>query len=170
MRLALFCGLRRSEIFKLKWANLDFDRGFIRLEDPKGGQDVEIPMNDAARRVLESIDRDPGSSFVFPGRIPGKRLTDCRKSFGRIAKAAGFPPGFRPLHGLRHTYASALASSGQVDMYTLQKLMTHKSAAMTARYAHLGDNALHRAASVAVDLMSAKGEEGAEVINMAKDK
>ena len=41
--------------------------------------------------------------------------------------------------GLRHVYASMLASSGQVDMYTLQKLLTHKSPAMTQRYAHLRD-------------------------------
>ena len=46
-----------------------------------------------------------------------------------------------------------LASSGQVDLYTLQKLLTHKSAAMTQRYAHLRDEALLRASEVAGDLI-----------------
>ena len=50
-----------------------------------------------------------------------------------------------PLHGLRHVFASTLASSGKVDMYTLQKLLTHKSPIMTQRYAHLRDDALKRA-------------------------
>jgi integrase len=47
-----------------------------------------------------------------------------------------------------------LASSGQVDLYTLQKLLTHKSAAMTQRYAHLRDETLRRAADLAGDLIS----------------
>ena len=89
---------------------------------------------------------------MFPGR-GGKQRTEIRRPIDRIRKAAGLPPDFRPLHGLRHTYASMLASSGQVDLYTLQKLLTHKSAAMTQRYAHLRDEALHRASDVAGDLL-----------------
>ena len=42
-----------------------------------------------------------------------------------------------------------LASSGEVDLYTLQKLLTHKSPQMTQRYAHLRDSALKRAATIA---------------------
>jgi integrase len=57
------------------------------------------------------------------------------------------------MHGLRHTFASMLASSGQVDLYTLQKLLTHKTAAMTQRYAHLRDDALRRASNLASDLI-----------------
>lgn len=151
MRLALFTGIRRSEIFKLRWADLDFRRGFITLTDPKGGKDQAIPMNDTARGIFESIYKQ--GEFVFPGRFPGKHLTDCRNSFARIAKAAAFPKGFRPLHGLRHVYASMLASSGQVDMYTLQKLLTHKSPLMTQRYAHLRDDTLKRASGIAVSLI-----------------
>jgi integrase len=47
-----------------------------------------------------------------------------------------------------------LASSGQVDLFTLQKLLTHKSAAMTQRYAHLRDDVLRAASNVAGDLIS----------------
>ena len=63
------------------------------------------------------------------------------------------PKDFRPLHGLRHVYASMLASSGQVDMYTLQKLLTHKDPKMTQRYAHLRDDALKRASNLAGNLI-----------------
>ena len=62
----------------------------------------------------------------------------------KIKKEAGLPKDFRPLHGLRHHYASMLASSGKVDMYVLQKLLTHKSPLMTQRYAHLRDEALRK--------------------------
>jgi integrase len=47
-----------------------------------------------------------------------------------------------------------LASSGQVDLYTLQKLLTHKSPAMTQRYAHLRDEALRRASDLAGELFT----------------
>jgi integrase len=52
-----------------------------------------------------------------------------------------------------------LASSGQVDMYTLQKLMTHKSADMTQRYAHLRDDALARAGQVVDDIFKNLGKD-----------
>ena len=88
---------------------------------------------------------------------------DINHQVRRIANAAGLPKDFRPLHGLRHTYASMLASSGQVDLYTLQKLLTHKDHRMTERYAHLRDDALIKAAGVAGDIIS-------QAMNGNKDK
>jgi integrase len=170
MRLALFSGMRRGEIFKLKWEDIDFRRGFITLVDPKGGTDQKIPLNEAARMVFENIRWNGESEYVFPGRFSGDHLTDCRKSFARIAKAAEFPPGFRPLHGLRHVYGSMMASSGKVDIYTLQKLMTHKSPLMTQRYAHLRDKTLRNAANVAADIIervTIDKDENKNVINLA---
>jgi len=161
MKMALFTGMRRGELFRLQWTDLDFEKGFIHIRSPKGGQDQKIPMNQAARDLLEAHPRT-GSPYVFPGR-GGNQRTDINKQVNRIKEAAGLPPDFRPLHGLRHTYASMLASSGQVDLYTLQKLLTHKSAAMTQRYAHLRDEALRRASDLAGDLLG-------QVINGNKRK
>jgi integrase len=154
MKMALFTGMRRGELFKLKWDDIDFQRGFIHIRAPKGGADQSVPLNNAARRVLENHPRSKrrNSPYVFPGRR-GKQRTDIKKAVNKIKKAAGLPKDFRPLHGLRHFYASTLASSGQVDMYTLQKLLTHKSPQMTQRYAHLRDDALRRASDLAGDLI-----------------
>lgn len=151
MKMALFTGMRRGELFRLQWQDLDFDRGFIHLRTPKGGQDQKIPLNQAARDLLEAHPRTD-SPYVFPGR-GGRQRTDINKQVTRIKEAAGLPKDFRALHGLRHVYASMLASTGQVDLYILQKLLTHKSAAMTQRYAHLRDGALRRASDLAGDLL-----------------
>jgi integrase len=151
MKLALFTGMRRGELFRLQWQDLDFERGFIHIRYPKGGQDQKIPLNEPARALLLSHPRTD-SPFVFPGRDGGRRV-DINKQVNRIKKVAGLPKDFRALHGLRHVYASMLASSGQVDLYTLQKLLTHKSSAMTMRYAHLRDEALRRASDLAGDLL-----------------
>ncbi len=152
MRMALFTGMRRGELFKLKWQDVDFHQGFIHIRGPKGGQDMKIPLNQAARSLLGGHPRTD-SPYVFPGR-GGNQRTDINKQVARIKQAAGLPKNFRALHGLRHVYASMLASSGQVDIYTLQKLLTHKSSAMTQRYAHLRDEALRRASDLAGDLIT----------------
>lgn len=147
MLMVLYTGMRRGELFRLEWRDIDTERGFIRLRDPKGGKDQTIPLNDAARRLLDSHPRT-SSPFVFPGRGGAMRV-DINKQVNRVKDRAGLPEDFRPLHGLRHVYASMLASSGQVDMYTLQKLLTHKSPIMTQRYAHLRDDSLRKAGDLA---------------------
>jgi integrase len=151
MLTALYSGIRRGEMFKLQWKDIDFDRGFIHLRDPKGKISQKIPLNDPKRQVFEAMPRT--SVYVFPG-ADGKQRTDINKAVNKIKTVAGLPKDFRPLHGLRHVYASMLASSGQVDMYTLQKLMTHKSPQMTQRYAHLRDDALKAASDLAGDIIS----------------
>lgn len=153
MRLALCTGMRRSELFRLKWDHIDFERGFIHIIDPKGGPDQVVPLNESAQTILANHPRAEGSPFIFPGKN-GKQRVEIRKAANRIKRNAELPKDFRPLQGLRHTYASMLASSGQVDLYTLQKLLTHKSPEMTQRYAHLRDEALKRASNLAGDLIN----------------
>ncbi len=152
MRLALCTGMRRGEIFKLQWQDVDFDRAFIHIKTPKGGKDVTIPLNQVARGLLEKHPRSD-SPFVFPGRA-GKQRTRYPKRIDAIREKAGLPADFRPLHGLRHFFASQLASSGEVDMHVLQQLLGHKSVGMTLRYSHLRDDALRRAAELAGDLLN----------------
>ncbi len=165
MKMVLCCGMRRGELFRLRWQDVDFDRGFIHIRDPKGGIDQKIPLNHAARDLLEGHPRTD-SPYVFPGR-GGNQRTDINKQVTRIKQAAGLPKDFRALHGLRHVYASMLASSGQVDLYTLQKLLTHKSPGMTQRYAHLRDEALRRASDLAGDLITqAMNGNSPQVVNL----
>jgi len=61
-----------------------------------------------------------------------------------------------------------LASSGRVDLYTLQKLLTHKSAAMTQRYAHLRDEALRGASDLVGNLLNQvmKGNGGSGIVSI----
>ena len=65
-----------------------------------------------------------------------------------------------------------LASSGKVDMYTLQKLLTHKDPRMTQRYAHLRDEALKRASEVAGNIIkdASKKLVDQKVVNLEENK
>ncbi|MHA1972459.1 MAG: tyrosine-type recombinase/integrase, partial [Candidatus Hodarchaeales archaeon] len=169
MKLALFTGMRKSEMLKLQWDDVDFERGFINIREPKGVISHKIPLNKLARNVLNNHPRMNNSPYVFPSTSGGLRYrTSFDKPLRRICKNAGLPKDFRPLHGLRHVYASMLASSGQVDMYTLQKLLTHKSPQMTQRYAHLRDEALKKASNLVGELISqaVNGAEDKKVVNI----
>jgi integrase len=130
MGMALYTGMRRGELFKLRWQDIDFERGFITIRNPKGGKDATVPLNSAAREVLLKHPRQKGQELVFY-RGDGKSLEDINRRAHRIMKAAGITGDFRPLHGLRHHFASALASSGKVDLCVLQRLLTHKSPTTT---------------------------------------
>ena len=161
VRLALFTGMRRGALLHLQWDDLDFSRGFITLRGAvaKTGKTKSIPMNDEARAILSALPRTP-SPYVFPGRCNDKPRGNISPILKRVREKAGLPETFRPLHGLRHSFASWLASSGQVSMYELQKLLTHSSPQMTQRYAHLHDDALRKASGIAATLFgAAKNEE-----------
>ena len=167
LRLALATGMRKGALLALRWDDIDFEFGFITLrgEVAKKRKTERIPLSAAARTVLKSIDRT-SNAYVFPGKDGGPRREFKRVS-KRVKEKAGLPEDFRPLHGLRHTFASWLASSGEVDLYTLQRLLTHNSPQMTQRYAHLADSALQRAAGVADKLFtSVAGKKKAAVVNI----
>jgi len=166
MLLALSTGMRRGELLNLRWNDIDFNFDFITLKNTKSGKTHKIPLNESAKKVFNDIPRT-SSPFVFPGEKGGKR-SDFNRGARRIRKAAGLPLNFRPFHGLRHHYASTLASSGQVDIYTLQKLLTHADPSTTQRYAHLRDDRLKAGAAVADNLIKRITDEQ-KVINFAKD-
>ena len=146
---ALYTGLRRSEVAKLKWSDID-PQGFILIRDPKSGQDERIPMNDAAAELLQAhLGEKERIGNIFTGEKGGPRgERQIGESSRAIRDAAGLSKDFRPNHGLRHTFASHLASSGAVDILLLSKLLTHKGVAVTMRYSHLTDAALKRGSNV----------------------
>jgi integrase len=152
----------------LRWDDIDFERGFITLRGAfaKNKKTDRIPLSKAARTILEKIEHTD-SPFVFPGRNGGQRA-DFKRISQRVRDRAGLPKDFRPLHGLRHVFASWMASTGAVDLYTLQKLLPHGSAQMTQRDAHLADEALQRATAVAGEVFQGVSGEKAEVIPFRK--
>lgn len=159
LKLALFSGIRKSALLALKWKHIDFHHNLIELEGKtaKNRKTAFIPLNASCKDILCELQKGSPEEYLFPG-LNGNKREDFRRMARRVKAKAGLPDDFRPMHGLRHTYASRLASSGKVDLYTLQKLLTHESPEMTQRYAHLSNEAMQRAAAVADDVMGIKKE------------
>jgi integrase len=150
VKFALYTGCRKGEIFKLQWKDVDFGKKFIYLRDPKGNP-VQLAISQKAVNVLnEARKLNAKSKWVFANQ-EGKQRKHFAATWARIKRKAQLPDEFR-FHDLRHTFATYLASSGQVDLFQLQKLLNHQSPAMTQRYAHLLDEALRRGANVVDDI------------------
>jgi len=153
VRFAMFSGIRRGEMFKLTWDDVDLGQKTITLRDPKGAVTQTLPISEEALQVLKEVPREFDTPYVFYGK-EGKQRTDFKGPWLRIRQAAGLPPGFR-FHGLRHNFASTLVSNG-VPLYTVQKLLCHKDATTTQRYAHLADSTLRDAVNVSGRLLAPK--------------
>lgn len=163
-RIALLTGIRRTALLNVMWSDVDLENGFLTLRGAtaKNEKTQTIPLSPGAVEVLKGIVRT-SSPYVWPGQNGGAR-EDMRRMGRRLRDKAGLPADFRPVHGLRHHFASHLASSG-ASLYEVGTLLTHGDISVTKRYAHLSDQALRRAASLADDMVKVKKKETVTMIN-----
>ena len=128
---ALQTGMRKGEIFNLKWTNIDFDYGFIELLETKSGKSRKIPISQKLMEVFKQQDRE--SEYVFENPETGAPYVDLKNSFHTVLKKAGIE-NFR-FHDLRHTVATRLAEKG-IDLVVVKEILGHSKIETTMRYAH----------------------------------
>lgn len=145
VRLLVLTGCREKEILHLRWDQVDVTRGFLRFADTKTGKS-ERPLPAAALELLTALPREDGSPWVLPGRVTGEPLQDVSRFWDAVRHALGMPE--LRLHDLRHTFASVSALGGK-SLLVIGKLLGHKNARTTARYAHLSDDPVKVAADQA---------------------
>lgn len=134
--VAVATGLRRANVFGLRWDHVDLERGvaWVDAEDAKGGKSIAVPLNTDAQAAIRA-QLDKHAELVFAGKW--RVLPDAWK---RAVKAAGLPEGFR-WHDLRHTFASWHAMAG-TSLNVIQELGGWSTPAMVQRYAHLSQDHL----------------------------
>ncbi|MGI8554919.1 MAG: tyrosine-type recombinase/integrase [Pyrinomonadaceae bacterium] len=154
---AIFTGLRRGEIFSMKWEDVDLNLKFIRVLD-KNGEFKSIPIGRTMLRVFESLSKD--NELVFPSPRTGRRLTDVKKGFREACQKAGIK-NFR-FHDLRHTTATRLGENG-FDLHVIGGVLGHKDARSTKRYAHITNRSKIRA------IDSLEREDGENVPNPSQN-
>jgi integrase len=142
IRLLIFTGCRKGEILKLKWSEVDYQRGMLHLPDSKTGRKVVL-LGHAAIKVLESLPRI--GEYVIVGADPDKPRVDLKRPWDAIREKAGLE-GVR-LHDLRHSFASVGAGAG-LGLPIIGKLLGHSQSRTTERYAHLADDPLRRASEM----------------------
>lgn len=146
---AIHTGLRRSELFRLEWEDIDFERQCILVSNKedahtKNYRNREIPMTPQLMAELKKhrAESKSGSGYVFLKRDATPHQGEVRKTLWKIIAQTGLKPF--TLHDLRHTFASHLMMEG-VDLPTVQKLMGHANISTTMIYAHLAPDHLKHA-------------------------
>jgi len=164
--ISLYTGMRRGEIFNLEWRDVDTDKGFVRIMDPKAKRTQYVYMNDTAKAIFTDMTAGKPEDLLF-STVTGVMRTETPETFNDVVKELEFNKGITDerhkvfFHTLRHTFASWLVLEG-VDLYRVQKLMRHLTSAMTQRYAHLAPDTLQSAVNAIDRKPEAAGEKKAE--------
>ena len=148
LSLGYGCGLRASEIVRLKVKHIDKAQKIIRIEQSKGRKDRNVMLPDEMLGLLRQWWRvrpwrhDAGIAlaerWLFPSRKSAGRPITTRhlnRLFHAAADAAGIKKGMT-LHTLRHSFATHLLER-QIHIRTIQALLGHTKPDTTTRYAHV---------------------------------
>jgi integrase len=176
--VAMSTGARRGEILALRWSDIDFDAGTLRIARAVEATKGRLALKDTKTRHGRRIIRLPtvalaalraahaehletrlalglggrgDDAFVFPG--PGEPIGYVLRSPGGLTKdwsrkLATLPVRKVTFHALRHSHASELIAGG-VDIVAVSRRLGHSSPTVTLGvYAHLFGDADERAVAV----------------------
>ena len=172
--ISLHCGLRFSEIAKLRWSHVDLENDVLQIMDPKD-ESRHAYITKPVKIVLERLDEINSyetNDLIFKDKN-GNPQQHVSNTYYRTVKKIGLNDGITDrrqkvcFHTLRHTFASWLAIQG-TSLYEIKELMGHKSIAMTERYAHLIPSVKRNAVEKLADNFEAHMDEEktAEVVDI----
>ena len=143
IRLLALTGCRKAEILDLQWNYIDWEHSCLRLPDSKSGAKV-VPLGAAPLEILSSLPRLAGNPYVLPSNKLDGHFVGLQKFWKRIRNEARLS-GVR-LHDLRHGFASVAVSGGD-SLFLVGKVLGHRHARTTERYAHLADDPVRAVAN-----------------------
>jgi integrase len=136
-QMLLLTGQRRGEVAGMQWSDIDAD-GVWRLSSTKNAQRHDVPLPDAARRLLDTLPRLGPYVFTTNGKSPSTSLSKPHARIAaRMAELAGRDiPHWTP-HDVRHTVKTELAGLG-IPLDVRSRLTNHLSdiPPMDRRYNH----------------------------------
>ncbi len=146
---AIMAGLRHGELIALRWRDVDWPAGRIRVRQTHVLGEFDTPKSRRATRSVPMADRlageldrlhkamgEPGDDeLVLPDPMTGEPLDKAAnlRRYRKVLKAAALDETHN-LHGLRHSFGTRMAAAG-VPMRTLQEWMGHRDIQTTQRYA-----------------------------------
>jgi integrase len=150
--VAMLTGMRRSELLRLRWSDVDVETGSVCVRRDKAGDGRWVVLNAEALETLRSLRRNRVLSSLVFTTPEGQGLHNNFKRYWHQARTKAKLEDFR-FHDLRHTFASRLVRQG-VSSYVVQHAGGWRTASMMARYAHLDPTTIR----AAVELLTARPE------------
>ena len=142
--LTLNTGVRQSQLFRLKWKDINFKEKIMSVTTYKGAKTrvIKIPLNSEAVTVMKDWVKawndlyQNDEDLVFPNSKTGKALTSIKTVWQSILKDAKIKDFW--WRDMRHHAASWLLMAG-VALEVIQQILGHRDIKTTQRYAHVGD-------------------------------
>lgn len=136
--LAIATGMRKNEILKLKWEDVDLMRGIALIYETKNSEPRKVALTGVVLALVKKLEKDVDEEavYLFPNADDDGPV-DIRSAW-EVARKNAKLKDFR-FHDLRHTAASYLAMNG-ATLPVLADVLGHKSYEMVRRYAHLADS------------------------------
>lgn len=151
---ALETGMRKGELLKLRWSDIDFDEGIItvRAFNTKTMRAREVAMSALLKSELEIVwQKSPKDADALVFGIKD----DVKKSFDSARNAAGLPDV--RFHDLRHTHATRLVAA-HIPLSEVGRALGHTQANTTYRYVNANIDSARRVAD-ALNAMRVKSDE-----------
>ena len=150
--LCRFAGLRcPSEVFTLRWCDVDFERGRMRVRSPKlegqQGEFREVPLFPEVRLALEEHFMEPDGAEYVIRRKPNGTGTNLRTTFEKIVRRAGVEPWKKLFQNLRSSRETELAEHYPVHVVT--KWLGNSPKVAMAHYLQVRDTDFAKAAQKA---------------------
>lgn len=149
LQTAYACGLRGLELLHLQGTDIDSARMVIHVREGKGRKERLVPLSAGLLEALCAYwRRYRPTTWLFPGLIPGRPLTDG--SLNRLCQEIVARSGLKKrvtMHTLRHSCATHLLEAG-VDVVTIQAVLGHINLKTTARYLHVSTQRLQQLPSL----------------------
>jgi integrase len=130
--MALFTGLRRSELASLQWSYIDLEAQTLTVPKTKNGDAHELPLSKFLLELLKQRrEAHKDAAWVFPGSGKTGHLVEMKSFVSRVASASGVK---FTLHDLRRTFVTC-AESLEIPAYALKRLLNHRTSGdVTAGY------------------------------------
>lgn len=159
--LALDTGMRRGEIFKLKWADIDFDSRIIsvRAFNTKTMRERQVAITERLKTELEALYK---LSTKQPDSLVFGIIDNVKKSFDKARRNAGLPDV--RFHDLRHTHATRLVSA-HMPLSEVGRVLGHTQANTTYRYVNANAETAQRAAAILDALNAVPLKSESEAVN-----
>jgi len=139
----------KSELLALKWSDVDFDKGTVKIYATKTKTFRTVPVRPSFLEKLKVMQANALTAYII--EFKGRKVDSVRKSFNTACELAGITYPIR-MYDLRHLFATTLLSQG-ADLSAVSKLMGHFSVKMTADvYYHYLEGEKERAVNLLPEL------------------
>jgi integrase len=128
VQLALETALRRSELCKLQWEDVNLKKYVALVRDTKNGEDRVIPLSPTAIAILESLPRTSTTvlDISSPDTLTWFFRQACKEA---LIKDLTF-------HDLRHEAVSRLVEGRLFELAEIMQISGHKTLSAFNTYMH----------------------------------